>query len=310
MDRHSYYSGAVYKKHPKKTSKKSKKRKHSRSTHDRHGRSHDRSAVEYSDVSSDDLSAPEAGEIETEEENWDKINLVSGKPNVQKQSMNNNNTSATITKSSKKPQDDDLILSSPDQYDEELSDDDDDDDVANGDGKKRKKSKKDKKQKKNKKSKKRRKKRSKSISSIESISEDEFYTPSPNSGTDCAGTHTPLKQAASPKHHFTPPIGSHRPNSNTSYHSETPLLPGATNNSKYNKHRTPQKYTTSTSSPHTPPPSSSYSKMSVYSKDRNHYIPKHSSSSYPSSSSNYDSYHGKGNGEFFYSVFLFFCYLK
>ncbi|KAL5290371.1 CDK12 family protein [Megaselia abdita] len=287
--RHSYYSGAVYKKHPKKSSKKSKKRKHSRSSYDRHRRSHDKSAVEYSDVSSEDLSAPEAGEIETEEENWDKIGGggVAGAKPIKEMSTNNNDSKEP------KPQEDDLVLSSPDPYDDE---DDDDEDVENGNGddsKKRKKGKKDKKPKKNKKAKKRRKKRQRSISSIESISEDEFYTPSPTSETDT--TYTPVKQT-SPAHHFTPPISSHRPNSNTSYHSETPMLPGATNNSKY-KHRTPQKYTTtSTSSPHTPPPSSGYSKVGGYSKDRdrNHYIHKHS---YPTSS-NYDSYHGKGNDRY------------
>lgn len=297
MDRHSYYSGAVYKKHPKKSSKKSKKRKHSRSSFDRHRRSNDRSAVEYSDVSSEDLSAPEAGEIETEEENWDKIGVASAKP-AKEMPTNNNDPREP------KSQEEELVLSSPDQYDESIEDDDDDDDdVENGndEGKKRKKGKKDKKPKKNKKSKKRRKKRQRSISSIESISEDEFYTPSPNSETDA--TYTPVKQT-SPSHHFTPPISSHRPNSNTSYHSETPMLPGATNNSKYKHRTTPQKFkTTSTSSPHTPPPSSGYSKVGGYSKDRdrNHYtIHKHS---YPSSS-NYDSYHGKGSGESFQLSFL------
>ncbi|KAG5666400.1 hypothetical protein PVAND_014429 [Polypedilum vanderplanki] len=134
-------------KHPKKS------RKSSRSSP-----SHNQRLVEYSDVSSNELSAPEAGELPS-----DGLSIVSDdeSPTIGNNNNNNNNIYEPID-------DDDDEL-------EKLMDDDDDEDMfsdsfSDSNSKKRKKSKK--KSKKLKKSKKR-KRRRKSSDSIEEISEDD-----------------------------------------------------------------------------------------------------------------------------------------
>jgi cyclin-dependent kinase 12/13 len=206
MDRTSKHS----KKRSKKSSKKSKKKRYSSSDQDsssddlrsssKQKNSGNHPITEYlSDVSSDDFSAPEAGEIESEGElstnaeasgnrkanEYDNKAAFGGAKSNEYQ----NNKNRLMVRTSNTPRDSQAVLAgSPissshssmsrskrhdyefEQMDEEMDDLNSDDDVSE---RKRKKSKKDKKHKKNKKSKKKKRKRQKSISSIETISDNE-----------------------------------------------------------------------------------------------------------------------------------------
>lgn len=194
--------------------------------------------VEYSDVSSNELSAPEAGELPS-----DGLSIVSDDEisTIDATSTNNNNNN---NNSIYEPIDDD------DEELEKLMDADAFSDSFDDSSKRKKKTKK--KRKKLKKSKKRKKQRRSSEESIEEISDDEALLDSADgdktSKRPAVGGTPPLDQISfTPKKKFnsyTPISPGTSPILNASPESLSDAPPGTTNpSSKRNSYR----------SPHTPP---------------------------------------------------------
>lgn len=193
--------------------------------------------VEYSDVSSNELSAPEAGELPS-----DGLSIVSDDEisTIDATSTNNNNNNNSIYE----PIDDD------DEELEKLMDADAFSDSFDEASKRKKKTKK--KRRKLKKSKKRKKQRRSSEESIEEISDDEALLDSADgdktSKRPAVGGTPPLDQISfTPKNKFnsyTPISPGTSPILNASPESLSDAPPGTTNpSSKRNSYR----------SPHTPP---------------------------------------------------------
>lgn len=286
------------KKRPRKAGKKAKRSRRSPyyDSDLKYGRSRDHATnkiVEYSDVSSQDFSAPEAGEIQDEEnsvilsdrEPLGSKNLHKNRDDVYDNSDNAKSAFASIASSSTaialattsttsinkiivgSPISSSVSSASPSKL-SPIDNDDDKTDDSDLDQKRNKKSAK--KAKKKKKGKKKAKKRRKSISSIENISESDFVVDE----DDVSNMTPPLRTTTSStsqstwKKHYstssrqrsispspvTPPL---RPNSTMSIYSEssrrTPPLATSSSAPNIQSSSSQKMYV---SSPHTPPLSS------------------------------------------------------
>lgn len=242
--------------------------------------------VEYSDVSSEDFSGPEAGEIEDEEQlipssNNTGIKTTSATNGLLRRRIENatpisSPPSSPRARHKKKRKREryspippvDIYDSDNELIDSDADLDNDDDSLAR-ESSRRKKSKKEKKHKKNKKSKKKKKKHSKSIESISDIdsildekcgsidSDDVPASPDPNSW-DGHKTYTPTRRASSPlSGGRTPPLIERRASSKNSLYSNV-------------SRRTPP-LTKRVASPHTPPLSTRRSLHSPIDDTRHRY---------------------------------------